>query len=158
MSEFQRILTLPVDALDPLLVASTDEGFRFVERLLREWEEGKMRFDRSGELLLAAYHDASIVAIGGLTADPYTGAPTLGRLRHIYVRPDARRRGIGRRLVQALEQSAQHTYRGLVLRTDRSGAARFYELLGYTPLPTGGTATHRRELTARVSSGVPIQP
>ncbi len=146
MSEFQRIQTLPTDALAPLLAVSTGEGFRFVERLAREWQEGKARFDRPGELLLAAYHGASIVAIGGLTADPYTEEPALGRLRHLYVRPDARRRGIGRRLVQALELAAQQTYRALVLRTDTEAAARFYEALGYMPLPVGGTATHRREL------------
>jgi len=146
MTEFQRIQTLQTDALAALLAASTGEGFRFVERLAREWQEGKARFDRPGELLLAAYHGASIVAIGGLTADPYTEEPALGRLRHLYVRPDARRRGIGRRLVQALELAAQQTYRALVLRTDTEAAARFYEALGYMPLPVGGTATHRREL------------
>ncbi len=37
MSEFHRIQTLPTDALAPLLVASTVDGFRFVERLAREW-------------------------------------------------------------------------------------------------------------------------
>jgi GNAT superfamily N-acetyltransferase len=146
MSEFQRIQTLPTDALAPLLAASTAEGFRFVERLACEWQEGKARFDRPGELLLAAYHGTSIVAIGGLTADPYTNEPAVGRLRHLYVWPDARRRGIGTRLVQALERAAQETYRALVLRTDTQTAARFYEALGYTPLPAGGTATHRREL------------
>ena len=146
MTELQRIETLPTDALAPLLAASTAEGFRFVERLVREWDEGKTRFDRYGEVLLAAYEGASIVAIGGLTADPYTGDPMLGRLRHLYVSPDARRRGIGRRLVQALEGAAQTAYRAVVLRTDTAIAARFYESLGYTPLPPGGTATHRREL------------
>jgi GNAT superfamily N-acetyltransferase len=62
------------------------------------------------------------------------------------VRPDARRRGIGRRLVHELEQAAHQTFRALVLRTDTPTAARFYETLGYTPLPPGGTATHRRLL------------
>jgi GNAT superfamily N-acetyltransferase len=156
MSEFRRIHTLPTDALAPLLAASTAEGFRFVERLMREWQECNARFDRPGELLLAAYHGTSIVAIGGLTADPYTNEPALGRLRHLYVRPDARRRGIGKRLVQALERAAQETYRALVLRTDTETAARFYEALGYTPLLSGGTATHRRELAmpALASDGV----
>jgi GNAT superfamily N-acetyltransferase len=157
MSEFQRIQTLPTDALAPLLAASTAEGFRFVERMVREWQDGKARFDGPGELLLAAYHGASIVAIGGLTADPYTNEPALGRLRHLYVRPDARRKKIGERLVQALERAAQETYRALVLRTDTQTAARFYEALGYTPLPAGGTATHRRELAMpALSSDVAI--
>jgi GNAT superfamily N-acetyltransferase len=146
MSEFQCIRTLPTGALAPLLAESTAEGFRFIERLAREWQQGKARFDRPGEILLAAYDGESLVAIGGLTHDPYSDEPKLGRLRHIYVRPDSRRRGIGRRLVQTLEQAAQQTYRALVLRTDTPTAARFYETLGYTPLPPGGTATHRRLL------------
>ena len=149
MSEFQRIETLPTDALAPLLAASIDEGFHFGERLVREWQEGKKCFNGPGELLLAAYQGTNIIAIGGLMADPYSGEPALGRLRHIYVRPDTRRRGIGRRLVQLLEQAAQRTYRALVLRTDTPTAARFYEALGYTPLPPGGTATHRRELVVQ---------
>jgi GNAT superfamily N-acetyltransferase len=153
MTEFLRIQTLPTSALASLLAASAAEGFRFVERFAREWEEGKTRFDRPGELFLAAYDGAgaSVIAIGGVTADPYTGDPTLGRLRHLYVRPDARRRGIGSQLVQALERDAQGNYRALVLRTDTATAARFYEELGYTPLPSGGTATHRRDLAAQTS-------
>ncbi len=146
MTEFERIQILPTWALAPLLAASTAEGFRFVERLVREWEAGHARFDQPGELLLAAYDGESLVAIGGLMPDAYTGDPALGRLRHIYVRPDARRRGIGRQLVDRLEQSAEGTYGALVLRTDTATAARFYEQLGYMPLPPGGAATHRREL------------
>ncbi len=151
MTEFHRIQTLPADALAPLLAASAAEGFRFVDRFAREWEDGRARFDRPGELFLAVYEGESVIAIGGLTADPYTGDPMLGRLRHLYVRPDARRRGIGRRLVQALEGAAQGNYRALVLRTDTATAAQFYEELGYTPLASGDTATHRRELSAQTS-------
>ncbi len=146
MSEFQRVHRLPTDALAPLLAASIEEDFHFIERLVREWEEAQQRFNRPGELLLAVYKEEDIIAIGGLTSDPYSGEPALGRLRHVYVRPDARRRGIGRRLVRILEQAAGQTYRALVLRTDSPTAARFYEMLGYTPLPPGSTATHRREL------------
>ena len=156
VSEFQRIQTLPTSAIALLLAASTAEGFRFVERFAREWKEGKTRFDRRGELFLAAYDGAgtSVIAIGGLTADPYTNGTALGRLRHLYVRPDARRRGIGRRLVQILEHAAEGEYRALVLRTDTATGARFYEQLGYTPLPPGGTATHRRELRADLSQAI----
>jgi hypothetical protein len=57
MSEFQPIKTLPTDALAPLLAASTGEGFRLLERLARDCQDGKARFDRPGELLLGAYRD-----------------------------------------------------------------------------------------------------
>ncbi len=132
-----------------LVAASIHEGFRFVERLASDWQDGSARFDQAGELFLTAFHGQSVIAIGGLTADPYTGDPALGRLRHVYVRPDARRRGLGRRLVTALESAARHWYRAVVLRTDSQAAARFYEALGYERLPVGGTATHRRELRLR---------
>lgn len=46
MSEFQPIQRLPTDALAPLMAASTREGFRFLERLARDWQDGKARFDR----------------------------------------------------------------------------------------------------------------
>ena len=144
--DLRHIESLPVNDLAPVVTASSAEGFHFLERLAREWESGEVRFDRAGELLLAAYEGERIVAIGGLTADPYTADPELGRLRHLYVSPDARRNGLGRSIVRALEEFAQPRYRALVLRTDSRDAATFYEALGYFSLPPGGTATHRREL------------
>jgi hypothetical protein len=57
-------------------------------------------------------------------------------------------------LVTTLEQVAGQTYRALVLRTDTPAAARFYEALGYTRLPSGNTATHRRELMVASLSSV----
>jgi ribosomal protein S18 acetylase RimI-like enzyme len=146
MIELRPIRALSADALDPLLAASIAEGLRFVARLAHEWAAGAARFDGPGEVLLGGYDRAALVAVGGLTPDPYGGAPGVGRLRHLYVLPAARRRGVGRRLVRALEAAAAGHYRVLVLRTDTAAAAGFFEALGYEPLPLDGTATHRREL------------
>jgi GNAT superfamily N-acetyltransferase len=135
--------------LAALLDEGRAEGFRFLERLATEWSSGELRFQRPGEVLLAVYDDAQPVAVGGLTADPYAVEPAVGRLRRVYVRRDVRRQGVGRRLVRALEAAAADHYRRLMLRTDTVAAARFYEALGYAPLPPGGPATHHRWLDAR---------
>jgi GNAT superfamily N-acetyltransferase len=142
-----RILDpLPAAAVEVLADESTREGFRFVRRLLDEHGAGEVRFDGPGEVLLGVYDGADLIAIGGVTRDPYGDDPSVGRVRHVYVRVSHRRGGIGARLIAALEERARVHFAALVLRTDTEAAARFYEALGYVPLAPGGTATHRREL------------
>ena len=152
----RRIIDLDTAMLAPLLEESRAEGFRFVERLATAWASGELRFDQPGEVLLGAYDDEDLIAVGGLTADPYASEPAVGRLRRVYVRPHARRQGVGRRLVRGIEAVAADYYRMMVLRTDTAAAARFYESLGYVPLPPGGQATHSRWLDApAIQRGAP---
>lgn len=146
MIEFRPIRDLSAEAIGPLLAASVAEGFRFVGRLVAEWDAGVARFDRPGELLLGGYDGVRLIAVGGVTRDPFSGIHAAGRLRRVYVLPEARRLGVGRRLVRTLETAAARHYRELVLRTDTEVAARFYEALGYGRLTANGTATHRRPL------------
>ena len=144
--EIRPIDARAADALAPLVAASTAEGFRFVARLVAELASGTPRYDGGGAALLGAYDGARLLAVGGVARDPYGDDPSVGRLRHLYVLPGARRRGIGGRLVRALESVAREWYDEVVLRTDTADAARFYEARGYAPLAPGGTATHRRRL------------
>jgi hypothetical protein len=146
MIEIRALETLPVAELRPLAARSELEGFRFLRRMLGEWETGEARFDGPGEVLLGAFDGPALVGIGGLTVDPYGDDPATGRLRHLYVAEPVRNQGVGRGMVRALEEAARGRFRALVLRTDTAAAARFYEALGYAPLPPGGTASHRREL------------
>jgi GNAT superfamily N-acetyltransferase len=131
-----------------LLTASTAEGFRFLSRLAAEWNAGIVRFDGAGEVLLGGYEAAQLVAVGGLTCDPFSDSAGVGRLRRVYVLPNARGRGVGTQLVRALESAALGHFTELVLRTDTAAAAHFYEALGYVPLPVGGGATHRRRIAS----------
>lgn len=52
---------------------------------------------------------------------------------HVHVRPDRRRRGIGRALVRALEETAARDGVGLVWFLAREEARDFYSELGYRP-------------------------
>ena len=144
--EIRRLLPPPWDALAPLVAESEAEGFRLLRRLRDDYRAGQARFDGPGEVLLGLYDGAALVAVGGLTRDPYSAEPRLGRVRHVYVRRSHRRRGVGRRLMAALEAGAPAAFDALVLRTDTAAAARFYEALGYARLALPGSATHRRAL------------
>ncbi|HYH80790.1 MAG TPA: GNAT family N-acetyltransferase [Longimicrobium sp.] len=136
----------PAAAIEALAVESAREGFRYVRRLLDEHASGEVRFDGAGEVLLGVFDGDGLIAIGGVTRDPYGGEAGTGRVRHVYVHPAHRRGGVGARLLAALEAHARGHFHALVLRTDTDAAARFYEALGYRALAAGGTATHRRDL------------
>jgi GNAT superfamily N-acetyltransferase len=137
---------LPIDTLKPLVDEGTREGFRFPRRLVDEHVSGAVRFDVAGEVLLGVFEGDALVAVGGVTRDPYGDSDETGRIRHVYVRATHRGRGIGAMLMRALEAHARRHFSALTLRTDTEAAARFYAALGYRTLAAGGTATHRREL------------
>ena len=92
-----RLEQLPADRLADLVTESEAAGFRFVRRLVEEWEDGRNRFDRPGEALFAAISGGRVVGVCGLTVDPFAAGPGVGRLRRMYVLAAVRRRGVGRR-------------------------------------------------------------
>ncbi|MFJ4682238.1 GNAT family N-acetyltransferase [Streptomyces sp. NPDC091377] len=95
--------------------------------------------------LLVALQEGEVVATGALDsrgplhppnpahlAARYPSGPT-AQLRRIYVRPEHRRRGIARRLVEELlDFAADHAYRSVYLHTDPAvpGAEAFWRSLG----------------------------
>jgi len=141
-----RILDIRSGAIDHLVQESLTQGFRFVERLLREYCSGLNCFDQSGELLLAAFVENTVVGIGGLNRDPYCHDPNVGRLRHLYVETVWRRHGVGRLLVNHLVHAASQHYQLLTLRTDTLAADRFYQKLGFKTDPTWEHTTHHLQL------------
>ena len=102
----ERMSGAPTDRLAALLAESEQQGFRFVRRLVEEWESGANRFDRPGEALFVARVGNDVVGVCGLHVDPYADDPKIGRVRHLYV------------LVPHL-------------RTANATAARLYERLGF---------------------------
>jgi GNAT superfamily N-acetyltransferase len=131
-----------------LIQASCDEGFTSLVRLQDEYLSGKVCFDIAGEALFGSFQAARLIGIAGLTRDPHTNDPNIGRVRHLYVLPQWRRHSIGTNLLAAIERQAQTHFSTLVLRSDTKTAASFYESLGYERQITGATTTHRRTLAA----------
>jgi GNAT superfamily N-acetyltransferase len=141
-----RLNELPADRLADLVAESEAAGLALVRRLVDDWDSGANRFDRTGEALFAAILDGRVVGVCGLNVDPYTTAARVGRVRHLYVASDCRRRGLGARLVAAVVEAAASHFDRLRLRTHGETAARFYKVLGFRPCSEGPDCTHVLEL------------
>lgn len=138
--ELVRTRELPAD-IGTLLESSRREGFDFVERLVRFWEDGSNRFDRPGEVLFQVRKAGRLVAVGGLNVDPYLDEPSVGRIRHVYVLPASRRSGVGAILISRLLEHGHGRFERIRLRVGTPEGAPFYEGLGFHPSDEPG-ATH----------------
>lgn len=118
------------------------ESFHFLERLASEWETGTVRFDRPGEVLLAAHTADVLAGVGGLTLDPVV--PGTLRMRRFYVHPAFRRHGIGRRLARTLLERPGTAGRRVTVNAGTAGAPVFWEALGFVAEPCCGH-THTRK-------------
>lgn len=118
-------------AFAPILADAERAGGPFMLRVRDEWLSGVQRFDGPGEFLLGAFMGDRLVALGGVSRDPYHPEPGLGRVRHIYVLEDLRRQGIGRALMEAIVARARDHFDILRLRTRSAGAAALYESIGF---------------------------
>jgi len=126
-----RDIAFTPEAFSALLEEAEAEGAVFLLRLRDEWHSGDNRFAANEECLLGVFSHGELVAVGGISRDPYGPAPGLGRVRHVYVLKAHRRQGIGRALVAALLDRAKGGFTSLRLRTRNAEAARVYESLGF---------------------------
>ena len=138
----ERVSGAPTDRLAALLAESEQQGFRFVRRLVQEWESGDNRFDRPGEALFVARVGDDVVGVCGLSVDPYAGDPKVGRVRHLYVLVPHRRSGVGEQLVADVLEAARGRFERLHLRTTNPTAARLYERLGFRRTLDARDRTH----------------
>jgi GNAT superfamily N-acetyltransferase len=137
-------LELPAD-FDELRGEAADGGFRFLDRLARDWRNGENRFDQPGERLVGAFAGDRLIAIGGVNRDPYAERANVGRLRHLYVLKDWRTTGVGRALVEGLLRHAEGVFSEVRLRTDTDAASAFYRQCGFTVVDSP-SASHARTL------------
>ena len=137
-----QVRDLNVDEVYPIVLESEMEGFRFLRRFYDEYGYGTNRFDRDGETVFVARQSNQIVGISGLNRDPYSRSGSVGRIRRIYVHPDFRRCGVGRRLVSNVILEARRFYTILTLRTDNSAADQFYRAMGFLTHDAPDNATH----------------
>jgi len=140
-------VTTPGHDLDPLVVEADAEGHLFMRRMRDDWGTCENRFDRLGELLLAARLDGRLVGIGGLNRDPYAQDPAIGRLRRLYVVGAARQLGVGALLVRHILAHAASHFSVVRLRTLSPAAAAFYARLGFQPTDEPD-ATHNLNLSS----------
>lgn len=106
------------------------EGFRFITRLIEEWNSGTNRFNAPGECLMAAYRNEQLIGIGGLSVDPYT-QKNMARLRRVYVSASSRGQHVGRTLVTALVTHAALHFKSVCLFTDTADGDAFYVKCGF---------------------------
>lgn len=124
----ERVIDELPEGFDALRAEALAEGHGFVERLAADWNSRTMCFDRDGEVLLAAYANAELAGIAGLTLEPVvTGAL---RMRRFYVRPSYRRRGIGHNLATQLLAQARSTGKPVTVNAAPASFS-FWEELGF---------------------------
>ncbi len=117
------------------------EGYNFLDTLVKEWLSGENRFDAPGEMLCGHLIQGFLVAVGGLNRDPFLDDPRVGRIRRLYVRQAWRNQGIGGALLDTLLCVARRSFCGVRLRAENLSAARLYERKGFTPTHCA-SATH----------------
>lgn len=143
-----RVVVLP-DELNAMAAQAQLEGFGFLGRLVSEFDSGFNTFSKPGEALFEARNNGALVGIGGLNRDPYVekvGGLGVGRIRRLYVDPCARRQGVARQIMVAIEQAAQGCFAVLRLRTDTERGAMFYSQLGYKAIANDENASHVKQI------------
>jgi GNAT superfamily N-acetyltransferase len=145
----ERAAQLDLACTAHLVADNNAEGWDFLNRLAAEYASGHNRFDQPGEALFLACKGEVVIGIGGLNRDPYSHDSLVGRVRHVHVLATHRRRGVGRRLMQAILTEARGHFRLLTLRTFNPAAAAFYRSLGFHTEPPIPHATHHLELAPR---------
>jgi ribosomal protein S18 acetylase RimI-like enzyme len=87
----------------------------------------------ASSILFGAFRDAKLVAIAGFAIQQGQKQAHKGAIWGMYVRPDARRTGIGRRLIEAIIELARHRVELIQLTVvrDNEQARRLYARLGF---------------------------
>lgn len=130
-----------------LVKQSKEEGFRFVERLVNDYQNGVNIFGSFGEALFGVFNQkGELIAVGGLNKDPFSKKQSIGRLRRFYVSKEYRRNGIGNLLLKTIIDEAKKYYKLLVLHTDTKQADNFYVSFGFSKDNLHPNSTHCMEL------------
>lgn len=106
------------------------EGYDFLDRLANRWRGGAYDGDAEADVL-GVSDEAALLAIGAQTYDEYDPQPEHRRIRHFYVLPEARRRGVGRELASALTERAFVRAPRLHLRATHALSIAFWDAMGF---------------------------
>lgn len=89
----------------------------------------------ANNLLLAWHEDGRLLGSAGWCDVP--DSPHAARIRKVFVHPDTAGTGLGRRLVQRVEQAARAAGRRHLTVRSNANAEGFYAALGYSPVSRG---------------------
>lgn len=141
--DLKEIDDLSTVDVSKLVEESEAEGYRFLKRLVSQYEDGTNTFNKTGEVLYGVWdQNDQLVAIGGLNRDPYSDKSGVGRLRRFYISQNARRQGIGTQLLNEIINYGRGHFTELVVRTDSSIADAFYRANGFSADLGMPDATH----------------
>ncbi|TDL77837.1 GNAT family N-acetyltransferase [Peribacillus frigoritolerans] len=146
MITVKRLDSVKTEEILNLLDESKREGFRFLERLAADYQSGDNTFNKPGEMLLGAFHNETLIGIGGINQDPYSQNEKAGRIRRFYVSKEHRRQGVGELILRALLEEAEDFFDVAVLRTDTQEASLFYKQAGFIEKNRFENSTHYLDL------------
>ncbi len=132
------------DGFERLRAAARAEGIRNMDSL-HDDVVGGAAFTSPGALF-AALVDGRLVGVGGVSEQ--AGLETRAmRVRRLYVLPDARRLGAGRRLAEAMIAHGLRFVSRLTCNARASDAAApFWEAMGFVPVSPEAGFTHELRL------------
>ena len=133
-----RVTSLP-DRFDTLRTEAAAEGFRNMESLFSQWQDGKNRFTRDGEVLVVARVEGELAGIGGITQDFVD--PTALRMRRFFVRSQYRRLGVGRAIAMFALATARPLGRQIFVYGETDEASAFWDAMGFIRIERENT-TH----------------
>ncbi|MEV0269928.1 helix-turn-helix domain-containing GNAT family N-acetyltransferase [Hamadaea sp. NPDC050747] len=160
MDEVQRLLRIAAVQVQPIPAGSAVARsclHEYAEELSRRFPEGYGPDDllpaSAFALFLVASDGVSPVGCVGIRALSPGDAPdsVVGEIKHMWVSPSARRLGVGRRLLAALESHAVTLgFTELRLSTHEAlpEAIALYQALGYAEIPAYGDDVHGQRFFA----------
>lgn len=142
-SKVERVDDLNSIDISHLVQESESEGYRFLTRLVGDYEDGTNTFNKPGEALFSIRNQAGdVVAIGGVNQSPFSEDVQAARLQRFYVLDDARRKGVGSRLLKEIVDHSRGTFNELSVRTESSKADAFYRSNGFELDDSATETTH----------------
>ena len=139
----ERVEDLQANTISHLVKESETEGYRFLSRLVNDFQDGTNRFNKPGEALFAVQNETGdVVAIGGVNQSPFSDDTQVARLQRFYVLDDARRQGVGSLLLKQIIDHSRGTFNEVTVRTESSKADAFYRSNGFELDDSASETTH----------------